>query len=240
MCIIVVCKEKLPELDTLKTCERNNNHGAGFAWVNKTGEVFWKKGIEKIEREYSFLKKLPLPVVIHFRLASVGNIDRRLTHPFPISAAVSAEITGKTKTGVLFHNGTWVDYKSIALQTLMLKPDSKPLKGLISDTRYLAWFVNHLGVDVCNLLDEKIVILTPKKIEVFGDFVEDEGVLYSNTSYLSNRYVYAYLANIVDRNRYSENRNRYSEKCKFKSNPASCVYRNYRECNSIWTQCPYK
>lgn len=226
MCIIALCQTRKPSLDELKNCEKSNNHGAGIAWI-KDGIVHWRKGIDDIEKHYNFIKKLPLPILIHFRLASSGSVCRELTHPFPIESDVPLALKGETKNGVIAHNGTWREFKEYTLAAILSNKKLKPLKGQISDSRYIAWFVYHYGIEILNLFDcGKIVLFTPKKIETIGQFYEHDGILYSNFEYQSSRSIFTFNS---DRTCPYKNRNNYE----------NCVIKSYQRCNYINSDCPF-
>jgi len=85
MCIILICDKKLPSKSLLKKSAKVNPHGAGIAWV-RDGFVYWKKGINTNEIIRMIEdKEVSLPFIVHYRIASVGDICDELTHPFTIS-----------------------------------------------------------------------------------------------------------------------------------------------------------
>ena len=49
-------------------------------------------------------------IVIHFRIASVGEVTPKLCHPFPVTACATTRFSGHARA-VLFHNGTWGDWR---------------------------------------------------------------------------------------------------------------------------------
>jgi predicted glutamine amidotransferase len=76
MCVILVCPKNVrPDRATLESCHRANPHGAGVAW-REDGEVRWSKGLEPAELD-RIVRTLPGEIVIHFRLASVGEVTSR-------------------------------------------------------------------------------------------------------------------------------------------------------------------
>jgi hypothetical protein len=78
------------------------------AW-REGGRVRWQKNLNTGET-LRLLKKLDGEVIIHFRWASVGGIDPRLCHPFPVTPKASTSLSGMAES-VLFHNGTWSGYE---------------------------------------------------------------------------------------------------------------------------------
>lgn len=54
-------------------------------------------------------------LVIHFRLASGGNMSKEMTYPFTIENKYEERIklSGETRIGVIFHNGTMIDHGGV-------------------------------------------------------------------------------------------------------------------------------
>jgi len=148
-----------------------NPEGAGFAWREKApnGEeiVHWVKGLD-LPESIKLFKKLPLPYIAHFRIASSGFAkSAALCHPFPIQKDVSLATEGKTKGFVMFHNGYWNNWKTGVMDGLKGTTYKIP-PGRWSDTRAMAWMAAHYGVAILNFIDEKAVAFSPKNIDVFG------------------------------------------------------------------------
>jgi hypothetical protein len=101
--------------------------------------VAWKKGLKDHEAVLQYIEshKIPFPLVIHFRTASVGGPLPELTHPFPVEENVSLDLEGDTDM-VLFHNGHVADWEKWLLQANLGSPYVLPAGGW-SDTRALAW-----------------------------------------------------------------------------------------------------
>jgi len=83
---------------TLKECFKNNPHGAGFAIPNtKQESVEIEKGFFSFRSfwlRFKEVQALNLPMIIHFRVATSGVIDRNNCHPWRI-----------TKKYAMAHNG---------------------------------------------------------------------------------------------------------------------------------------
>ena len=186
MCIIVICEKRHPSLNELLEMQRVNSDGAGVAW-REENYVRWKKGLNAKE-VYELIQKIDYPYVIHFRLATCEK-SPYLCHPFPVTHNVEMALEGKADR-VLFHNGVWTNWRELCLQAVM-KKNIDFLQGKVSDTRALAWFVYHYGSSVLNLLNEKVVIFSNKKILRFGEgWIEEDGITYSNKHYKYNYYYY--------------------------------------------------
>lgn len=178
MCVIAVCIKKLPTEDELCRMESANHAGGGMAWI-EGGRVHWAKGY-RAKHLAKLAEGKPLPVVFHFRLATVGGNDKLLSHPFPISEKAELWKNG-TAGAVLFHNGHEGDYKKLA-SAAGLDLKGIELKGPMSDSRALAAITARNG-NPAWLVDAsgKFVVLDTVGPLRIGHFEELDGIFYSNT-----------------------------------------------------------
>jgi len=194
MCIIV-CKpkgEKLPNKQTLKNCFDNNSDGAGFMFT-KNNQVYFEKGFFDFEKFYKRLLKeyddnnlIDKNLVLHFRIGTSGGINKEKTHPFIISN--KKEELNKTSgycKSALVHNGIISDYVNNNLQLSdtqnFIKNFLYPLLKL-SHFDFKNKFVNELITK--ELATNKIIMLDSKdNLYKFGDFIKEDGILYSNSTY---------------------------------------------------------
>jgi hypothetical protein len=187
MCVIILCDKDsgFPALATLESAEQMNSHGGGIAWI-ENGKVRYKKGI-KAKEIFEITKKIQLPAIIHFRIASIGSVKNELCHPFEINEEASTALSGSCD-GVLFHNGTWSDWNEICMRAVVSKGIKFPA-GDWSDSRAMAWLADKFGVNFLSLIDtsNKIAVLTPEGITKFGRYVEVEKNLCSN-DYFDNSF----------------------------------------------------
>ena len=183
MCIIGVCNESIPNLEQVQSCVSLNPHGVGLAWITRSGLVRWIKGLSSAREVYRILVDQGPPIVFHARTASVGGVSNELCHPFPIEPGVPLTRTGTTGNGVLFHNGYWEGWQTTC--SILSAVNGWPkLEDQVSDTRYMAWLAVYGGQEVLELLGEKVVVMTPSGITVFGQgWTEDKGILWSNEGY---------------------------------------------------------
>ncbi len=178
MCVICIKPQgSIIDLEDLKLMYQANSHGAGFAVIEK-GKVYYKKGLMTVEELSKEIKEYNNPeydLVVHCRLASVGEIIPELTHPFPIvdKEEKLLSLEGYSKV-VLFHNGT-LYYNRLSN---------------LSDTADLALKLSELKVTPEKLVkilslfsDQKFVLMTPKKIYHIGEFYKHKGLLVSNLSW---------------------------------------------------------
>lgn len=189
MCVIMVCGEKRPTPDLVEKAWNHNDHGGGVAWREQNDKnetiVRWEKGLSK-EEMHEYCKTLPFPFIAHFRIASTGGRAEDLCHPFEIGPRASAKLSGVTPKGVLFHNGTWSQWRSIAMD-LAINRNIKVPPGPWNDTRTMAWVTAHLGEGILEFINEKTVLFGPKTFSIFGDGWEEvEGIPMSNKIFLNS------------------------------------------------------
>src|SRR5690349_1219622 len=137
MCVIIAGTDKKPSLEVLEACEKVNGHGTGLAWVTRSGDVHYAKGL-KPDAMHKVLESLTdgRPWAAHFRLATVGGQVTELSHPFPVLDGVPLAKDGRAPK-VLFHNGHWSSWQEHGLREV-LRWGIPPLKGDISDSRVAA------------------------------------------------------------------------------------------------------
>jgi len=180
MCVISIYQEIAPLLEELEQMEKTNKDGGGIAWREKE-KIKWKKGLNAKEI-YTITKKISFPYIIHFRLATSGGVTKELCHPFPINLQVETNLEGKAEK-VIFHNGIWNKWKELCLNAIVSSGKSF-LKGKISDTRALAWFVTIYGEEILTLIDEKVVIFSSNSIAIYGNgWIREEKTIYSNQNW---------------------------------------------------------
>lgn len=178
MCVIICIEDgKYPSKSTLEDAESMNCHGGSIAWLDKNGKKYYQKGI-KAKAITKIIKKQLKPkgiktAIIHFRIASVGNVNKKLCHPFEISNRVDLNLSGeRMTTDLLFHNGTWLEYAEEMLE--FLGKHNKPLKipyGEFSDSRVMAYLAKRMGVrKMAKKVTgwNKIAVLTSDGIKRYG------------------------------------------------------------------------
>jgi hypothetical protein len=180
MCVILVCPPKVrPLKSVLYAWHDANPHGAGLAW-RENGKVRWLKNLGPAKLT-SKLKELPGEVVIHFRWASVGGVDARLCHPFPVTPKAPISLSG-TAESVLFHNGTWKGYED-ALDRLQQSGVELP-RAPMSDSRAAALLVNATQPDTLKRLPGKWVWMSADETKLYGEWQTWGGMRVSNTHFL--------------------------------------------------------
>lgn len=183
MCIAIYkpAGVKMPELKTFENCWESNSDGAGYA-VRKDGQCHIHKGImdwKEFEKAYDtrLCKLRDYDVLLHFRIHTHGGVNKENTHPFPITTNVKQ--LGKTYTvcpRCLIHNGVL---------------PITPRKNSISDTAEMALRIAESGLTsdkVEALIGEllgtnKIALMNGVRVYLMGDWIQDNGVYYSNKTY---------------------------------------------------------
>ena len=199
MCIIVAKNKnvEMPSMKTLMTCFENNPDGAGimYAFDNK---VHIKKGFMSFDQFEKALKSISiktgktldeLPIVMHFRISTRGNVDGGNCHPFPIGKPIKLLRQTSIKCDVgMAHNGVlhnWEpDKKSIYndTQTFVNECVNVLYDGFGKD------FLNNTGA--YNLIDHErgtsrlCFLESDGTITCMGNWETDNGVMYSNDSYI--------------------------------------------------------
>lgn len=193
MCIIAAkaAGVKMPSKETIRTMWYGNPDGAGVMYA-KDGKVRIDKGFMKLSDLERYLedlgKKIDLkatPVVLHFRITTHGGTRPENTHPFPLTDSIQRlQLTHCSTTLGIAHNGVI---------------DITPRSREISDTmEYIAsqiaplsrfcpqFYTNRDAMQMIqNAIGSRMVFLTGEgELYTTGNFVTDDGILYSNTSYL--------------------------------------------------------
>lgn len=203
MCVIICIEDgKYPSLETLNSAEKLNSHGGSIAWLNKDKTKSYLKGITAKKINSIIEKELKpngiMTAIIHFRIASVGEVSKQLCHPFEVTNNVSLNLKGdKLKCSLLFHNGTWSDYAEALLEYFgTLTEATKVPKGEWSDTRVMAYLAHRLGHKKLNKITSgvnKIALLTSRGIVKYGSWVNHEGNQCSNDLFVDKPFSQGYL-----------------------------------------------
>lgn len=203
MCIIIA-KEKngrLPKEEELKNSFEYNSDGAGFMYVDN-GQVVIDKGYmtwnsfighyKKLLKRYNDFKNKSL--VIHCRIGTSGKNTPGNTHPYPISDNAK-ELRKKTMKAdiAMAHNGIIKNYGTPTglndTQEFIAKylyPVHKNYKDFYENPYFMEGLEEITG--------SKLVFLTKEdKLYFVGEFVQDDALSFSNTSYkVSLNYSYRY------------------------------------------------
>lgn len=194
MCIIAAkpAGVAMPSRDTIRTMWDGNRDGAGLMYLDggkvtiEKGFMTYKSFAKKLDQLEKRLDLTRTPVVMHFRITTHGGTKPENCHPFPITGSIGAlkKLTSRTDIGVA-HNGIIhiIPRSGISDTMEYIASQLAPLK------RALPRFYENKNAMllVKNAIDSKMAFLTKEgKIYTVGDFVTDNGVLYSNRSYIKS------------------------------------------------------
>lgn len=178
MCVIIATADKKLPVDELESASWYNPDGFGVAWL-ENGLVRYSKF-----REFNWKKwrQPDGPVVLHFRLATAGEVMPELCHPFPISRATPAITKGVAKR-VLFHNGHVGEWKSL----MQFVPASRR-GGPWSDSRVVAHLIYQDGTKGLGDGWNRYAIFGSEspRLTLYGDWSEDGGIYRSNRNHLDD------------------------------------------------------
>ncbi|HPT61790.1 MAG TPA: hypothetical protein PLN81_09375 [Bacillota bacterium] len=191
MCVLAVAAERKLTAEEVRNCFAANGDGAGVAW-SRNGKNHFRKGFMDLGSFLAFYEQLEvLPHIVHFRVATSGGVRRELTHPFIVSLASPLVLEWSGEEPLLAHNGVVADWQNTFLnfvpeiiRELRRRKQGRALPpGPWSDTRAAAVMVALAGDAVLPLLGGKWALLDSGKVQLYGDFVQERGVYFSNMTY---------------------------------------------------------
>lgn len=186
MCIIVYkpAGVEMPAKTVWENCWSSNHDGIGLMYREK-GKVRIKKGfmsLQAFEKALEHLKRKTdlnaLDLVVHFRFATHGTVNPGNCHPFPVTGNLKRmQEVDLAVSRALAHNG-------------ILHKFAPPKSLKVSDTMYFI-YKNHKNINrILKDTDGKFVLMTSTKTQIFGKFVQEDGVFYSNNGYSTPAYTY--------------------------------------------------
>ena len=191
MCVIAAkpAGVDMPTEREIETMWTNNPDGAGIMYAMK-GKVYIEKGFMKLQALKDKLKELDRKynlknhsVVLHFRITTHGGTKPENTHPFPITDSIGMLKKRKlaVKLGVA-HNGiiSVTPRKGISDTMEYIAGQLAPLSRAVPD-----FYKNKdLLLMIAHATESKLAFLDGKgKIVTVGEFVENNGIKYSNHSF---------------------------------------------------------
>ena len=191
MCIIAIKKVgiNVPDDSLIETMFESNPDGAGFMY-NKDGRVIIRKGYmtlkalkTALEDVYKEVDTLNTTFVYHFRIATHGSVKPSLTHPFPISNKIGILLKTSYETDVaVAHNGIIPIKTRTDISDTMEYIVTKLYKRKKKFPNFYKF--EHHRKSIETQIKSKMAILDGSgRVEIIGEFIEDKGILYSNTSY---------------------------------------------------------
>jgi len=199
MCIIAIKPTgmNLQSEEILKECFKSNPDGSGFMY-NNGRKVVIKKGFMSYKDFKNAIDSVPdiisKTVVMHFRITTHGGTSQQNCHPFPLSKHKRdlTKLNATTNLGIA-HNGIIpIDVKDSTISDTMEYIKTRLYKHYRWDKEF--YFSSKTLCKIEKEINSKMVFLHPDgSFEKVGNFVEDEGYLYSNYSYVAQQtYVYNY------------------------------------------------
>lgn len=196
MCIIVVKPQgmPMPADEIMETCWQQNPHGAGLMYAHED-KVHIVKGLmewKAFKKELAALGKkhdlTALPLVMHFRISTQAGVNPENTHPFAITRDVRKLTAKKSSStvGGLVHNGiipccSYMDDKEKYSDTLYFVKDYVARLARKPDDLKERWIQTILD----EVAQSKLSVMLPDgEIIMLGEFILEDGLYYSNDSFL--------------------------------------------------------
>ena len=150
----------------------------------------FKSALDKLEEKYDITS---LPLVMHFRIATSGQVDAGTCHPFPIASKRKTLRKQYMETDIgVVHNGVIpIDTPENMSDTMQYISKRLSLYQRLHSNFYIhkTW---HKRIE--KEIQSKMVFLDNKgEIYTIGDFInESDGMIYSNHSYEERSYMFSY------------------------------------------------
>jgi predicted glutamine amidotransferase len=213
MCIICVSNKgvKQPTKSQLQQMYLSNPHGAGYMFA-RAGFVQIRKGFMTFSDFYAAVKTEKFTsndvVIYHFRISTQAGVTPEMCHPFPLTTNITQckKLDTLCSIGVA-HNGI-----------IALTSDSHDTE--YNDTaHFIAEYMSRIIQSSDDLQNpqklKRIEMLSHSKfaildscgnVKTIGNFIEENGLLFSNFSYLPplvklNHYNYFTTTNVKNQTR---------------------------------------
>lgn len=188
MCVIAFSPKGVdaPTTEQIKKMWQHNPDGAGYAYVNREGNVVYRKGFMKLD---DLLKDLGdterfknTNFAIHFRIGTSGKNDGATCHPFPLSTTFGdlRKLEGECES-VLFHNGILSDggiASPLSSDTQDFVIAMTPLLAKFNRSKTRDHFIGELTKG------NRLLILYKKNaFKMFGEWQKDGELWVSNLLY---------------------------------------------------------
>lgn len=194
MCIICASPKGAPQPTTrqIKTMFSHDPHGAGYM-VARDGKVEIHKGFMNLSDLLRQLRQEAFTpddtVVYHFRISTQAGVTPAMTHPFPLTSSLSnCEKLDLTCSCGVAHNG-------------IIRMTSTGSRQYSDTALFITRYMTRLIRTQKDLKDpavlEMLEVLTASRLAILdksgylatvGRFIEENGLLFSNTDYRESTY----------------------------------------------------
>lgn len=200
MCVIIVAPkgvEKNSEFlyKSIKNSEKNNTDGMGFTFKkHNSKKIYISKGYKSVQSIIDGIESHNLSLndelLIHTRNGNVGSINTDMCHPFVVNKKDILKNDCFVKSPTLVHNGTFSKYYNSTgnfSDTYNFVYDFLSKEHVLSFLKeskedFKDYFKDHIGTS-------RVALLFPDKdLITIGDFIEDNGYLFSNVGYKNTNY----------------------------------------------------
>ena len=195
MCVIIVKKAgvsvDLLDYGVLSACWDSNPHGAGIMYAREK-KVHITKGLMTLEALIEAIKKANIqekePLVVHFRVATSGGINKGMTHPFPLVPDVKKlRSTSLVCNAALAHNGVLgsgsYSLSDTALAVRDLFHHELFLDGVRKKTKKVLDFIDYYTEG-----SRLVWLFGCGSLNFFGPWHDRNGLLFSNMYWEKNWY----------------------------------------------------
>jgi len=197
MCVIIIKPANVViNEEKLRNCFKANSDGAGLA-VNTENGILLRKGFMTEEEFIKAVRQfvtVEAPAILHCRIATHGAKDAGNTHPFIVHKDIEKlrQTEGLiTDHLIMAHNGVFIRTLPAVGETVLsdtqefirkILYDKYVMNGIWTSESVKLLFKEFIGTN-------RVALMHPKKgILYFGNFEEEDGILYSNTSYITKVY----------------------------------------------------
>lgn len=195
MCVIIIIpKGKEISKEEFDMAWEVNPDGAGFALQTSKG-VYYHRGFMNKEEFYSKISKYMgrHDLLLHFRISTSKAVNQMQTHPYDINNITT--LKGFTKNPVVAMNGIISGQKEYIINKIIYNDTM----SYIVDNNLL---FNIIGQQIIDAIEEdtgcRWCAITPDNIFISSDFIERDGIYYSNDihlRYMEMEYYFNYISN---------------------------------------------
>lgn len=160
----------------LELIERCNPDGIGVAILRDNGVVIVDKDINNSQEIRSRYGDDELELVIHYRMATgASKINKQNSHPFSFNHDLRNKLKFETSEEVFFHNGILMEFEG---------------NGEVDTYNFVRFGLkgNPKYEDLINYYKSynRFVLIKEGKINLYGGFIERDGIYYANTCGVKN------------------------------------------------------